>query len=212
MAESVPDGASVQAPGHLAPATLLAALQASGAQQRDPTRLHYLTALARRLPDQPDAVRQRLEATLAAALADYQTHTAGRDGPPIALEPARIPSALAELNQTLRLRMQAGNDPSASTPGGPYPDTPSLRRFRQAWSRFLVDDRVRAAIGRGPGHAGPLNSHSLVLESLALMRTLSPDYLRQFLDHLDTLQWLEQAAMPAIPPPTRAARKGRPKA
>lgn len=62
-----------------------------------------------------------------------------------------------------------------------------------AWPRISAEDQVDQTVRRGPENAGPLNSHMLVLRSLALMRQLSPDYLRRFLSHLDALLWLDQA-------------------
>ncbi len=40
-----------------------------------------------------------------------------------------------------------------------------------------------------PANAGPLNSSSLVHRSLALMREVSPGYLRHFLSYVDALAW-----------------------
>jgi Protein of unknown function (DUF2894) len=52
---------------------------------------------------------------------------------------------------------------------------------------------VEQALARKPAQAGPLNSHVLVLQALELMRELSPDYLRHFLAHVESLQWLERS-------------------
>ncbi|MDB5896005.1 MAG: hypothetical protein JWQ88_3536 [Rhodoferax sp.] len=67
----------------------------------------------------------------------------------------------------------------------------SMRRFRETWSRIAAEDQVQRAMGRGPENAGPLNSQMLVLRSLALMRELSPQYLRRFMAHAEALLWLE---------------------
>ena len=69
----------------------------------------------------------------------------------------------------------------------------AMRYFRNTWSRLSVDRQVTQAIGQGPENAGPLNSHRLVLRSLALMREISPDYLNRFVSYVDTLLWLDQA-------------------
>jgi hypothetical protein len=87
----------------------------------------------------------------------------------------------------------------------------SVRRFREAWSRIAAEDQVDQAVGRGPVNAGPLNSHMLVLRSLALMRKLSPDYLRRFLSHVDTLLWLDQANQKYAPVKAKPARRSRQK-
>lgn len=89
----------------------------------------------------------------------------------------------------------------------------SVRRFGEVWSKISAEQQVAEAITRGPENAGPLNAHRLVLRSLALMRLLSPDYLRHFLSQVDTLLWLEQAAAkPTKAPlrPGRAARSAKP--
>ena len=87
----------------------------------------------------------------------------------------------------------------------------SVRRFRQAWSRNVAEDQVDQAVVRGPVNAGPLNSHMLVLRSLALMRKLSPDYLRRFLSHVDTLLWLDQVNQKLTPAKAKPARRSRQK-
>ncbi|MBS3995867.1 MAG: DUF2894 domain-containing protein, partial [Hydrogenophaga sp.] len=85
----------------------------------------------------------------------------------------------------------------------------SARRFRETWSRMAAEEQVVRAVGRGPENAGPLNSHQLVLRTLALMRELSPDYLRRFLAHTDALLWLEQAQAKPPARPRAAATKAR---
>jgi hypothetical protein len=65
--------------------------------------------------------------------------------------------------------------------------------FRNTWSKLSVDRHVTQAIEQAPENAGPLNSHRLVLRSLALMRDISPDYLNRFVSYVDTLLWLDQA-------------------
>ena len=87
----------------------------------------------------------------------------------------------------------------------------SLRRFRETWSRIAAEDQVARAVVRGPENAGPLNSHMLVLRSLALMGQLSPDYLRRFMSHLDALLWLDQANQQYAPTEAKPARRRRQK-
>ena len=89
----------------------------------------------------------------------------------------------------------------------------SVRQFSEVWSKISAEQQVVQALHRGPENAGPLNSHKLVLRSLSLMRALSPDYLRRFLSHADTLLWLEQAQSqsrakpPAAKPKAARAKK-----
>jgi len=69
-----------------------------------------------------------------------------------------------------------------------------------------VVDQVEQSLKRGPENAGPLNSHMLVLRSLATMRELSPEYLRRFLSHAETLLWLDQESQRLSTPQARSAR------
>jgi outer membrane protein OmpA-like peptidoglycan-associated protein len=93
--------------------------------------------------------------------------------------------------------------------GAAHRELPSVRRFREAWSRIAAEDQVTQAVERGPANAGPLNSHMLVLRTLALLRDLSPDYLRRFLSQMETLQWLEQASQTIAPVKPKPARRSR---
>lgn len=68
----------------------------------------------------------------------------------------------------------------------------SVKVFRRTWSRLRVDQQLSDAFAQAPEDAGPLNSHSLVLRSLRLMRDISPEYLEQFTSYVDALLWLEQ--------------------
>jgi len=70
----------------------------------------------------------------------------------------------------------------------------SVRMFRRTWSRLRVDQQLADALAQAPEDAGPLNSHSLVLRALRLMRDISPDYLEQFAGYVEALLWLEQVS------------------
>lgn len=109
----------------------------------------------------------------------------------------------------LRARARPGSGPLARlhrSPGGdalkPEPslelpaagELASAQRFRRMWTRQRAQDQVQQAVTRKPVQAGPLNSHMLVLEALDRMRALSPDYLRHFVQQVESLQWLEQAS------------------
>jgi hypothetical protein len=189
-------------------------------------RFHYIETLAQRLQAQPDAVRRLLEGKLKDALTDYAARWrqaqqaasneacdegAGRPGAPAKALPASTRAApLAQLNRYIRGLTPPGN--AGGGPGGDETAAPELKSvagFREAWSRIRAEDQVDQAVGRGPENAGPLNSHMLVLRSLALMRSLSPDYLRRFLLQMDALLWLDQASRPGKPTAARPARRGR---
>jgi hypothetical protein len=75
----------------------------------------------------------------------------------------------------------------------PRAELKTIRYFRNNWSKLSVHRHVKQAIEQVPDHAGPLNSHLLMLRSLALMRDISPDYLNRFVSYIDTLLWLDQA-------------------
>jgi hypothetical protein len=67
----------------------------------------------------------------------------------------------------------------------------STRRFRDSRAKARADQVVRRAIEECPEDAGPLNPQRLTIDSLAAMRELSPHYLIRFVEHIDTLLWLE---------------------
>lgn len=192
----------------------LDSLRAEGAHRHDPVRFRYLEVLAARLPAQTPAVQQVLAGRLQAAMADYAARArAAASRPQAATAPAGAPSALEALNGDLAARARADADAVLLDGGASVSDMKSVRRFGEVWSKISAEQQVAQAITRGPENAGPLNAHRLVLRSLALMRSLSPDYLRHFLSQMDTLLWLEQAAAkPARAPlrPGRAARSAKP--
>lgn len=197
----------------------LESLRAEGVQHHDPVRFRYLEVLAGRLPAQPPAVRLVLAGRLHAALADYAARArAAAPVPPPATPRAKVPSALEALNRDLAARARADADVEADADalmlhGPSISDLQSVRRFGEVWAEIAAEQQVAQAITRGPENAGPLNAHRLVLRSLALMQSLSPDYLRHFLSQMDSLLWLEQAAAKparALLRPGRAVRSARP--
>lgn len=201
------------------PESTLEALRAAGADRHDPVRFRYLEVLAGRLAGQPPAVQQLLQRRLQQALADYAGQVAQRAAAHTAA-PVQPPglSPLAQLNSDLQARVA---DPGAMPTGGltgaagverAPPDLQSVRRFGEVWAQIAAEQQVAQAFTRGPENAGPLNAHRLVLRSLALMRTLSPDYLRHFVSQIDSLLWLEHAsARPARAPlkPGKVGKTGR---
>lgn len=195
-----------------APDAVLEALRRAGAAQVDPVRLRYLDVLARRIATAEPATRTLLQDRWHAACAALERRCQ-QTPPPGASAQAQarpaVASSLADLNLYIRSASRAAA--AASTPPIPGEDAAelrSLREFRESWSRIAAVDQVDAAVTRGPENAGPLNSHSLVLRSLALMRSLSPDYLRRFLSQMDTLMALEQAAERQREPVAKARAKG----
>lgn len=98
---------------------------------------------------------------------------------------------IAQASRQARAKLSA----NAAHSGGPWPELRSAARFRETWSRISAEEEVTQAVERAPDNAGPLNSHMLVLRTLGLMQKLSPDYLRRFLSHAETLLWLDQAGV-----------------
>ena len=190
----------------------LEALRAAGAHHHAPARFHYLEVLARRLPGQPPAVQRLLAHKLEAALASYPQKAPHTTPSTRHERHANAGSALAQLNQSLGMPRQsaAAGDPFAMD-SAPLPALKSVHQFSKAWSHIAAEQQVVQALHRGPENAGPLNAHKLVLRSLSLMRTLSPDYLRHFMAHMDTLLWLDQASHKPPTPAPRPARKARSK-
>ncbi len=91
------------------------------------------------------------------------------------------------------------------------PELKTVRNFRKTFSKLSVDKQVARALEQAPRNAGPINSHMLVLRSLALMRDISPDYLNRFMSYADTLLRLDQGEKdkPGIAkrPAAKAAKK-----
>lgn len=198
-----------------APLTL-ASLQQVGADRLDPMRWQQLQALARRLPSQPEPVRQllhaRLQEGLQALAQRVQTQSAhiGVDTNLALPSKAASESPLRSLTTYLEsLRTQdapSGLEVDAVDPA----QMKSVRRFSEAWSKIAVQQQLDRAIGRAPEQAGPLNSHRLMLRSLTLMRDLSPDYLRRFLAQMETLLWLDQVNQSLTLTDAKAGKKPRP--
>ena len=90
----------------------------------------------------------------------------------------------------------------------PQGELKSLSYFRSTWSRLSVDRKLSHAFAQAPENAGPLNSHFLVLQSLGLMRDISPAYLEQFMSYVDALLWLDQAADSGRSPAQKNAARG----
>ncbi|WP_460890871.1 DUF2894 domain-containing protein, partial [Ramlibacter alkalitolerans] len=124
----------------------------------------------------------------------------------VAAPPGAGASPLASLEASLLHAAAARLAPGEI---GPELELAGARRFRHAWQAGRTLDQVAQALERRPVNAGPLNSHALVLHAMALMRELSPAYLRRFLTLVESLQWLEQAGEPQPQPRTGKAAAAR---
>lgn len=141
-------------------------------------RAKLVAALERRAAAFDGEARRALDARLSGlrfpdAAAD---ETPGSARPP-------LPGPLRELVQSLARE---------AIPGRAYPDVPALADFRRLWSALRADSQLRQSVAHAPADAGPLNSAALASRAMALMRELSPSYLRSFLAYVDDLAWLEQ--------------------
>lgn len=207
----------------------VAALREQVSPPLDPVRLRYAEALASRLHNAPPAVQSVLQAKLQEALkpmgrsgektpdaAQEETHEPTalapvlRKSKPKALPEQAAPrSLLGQLNQHIHIASQKAAAEMPQPAGSATPDLKSAIRFRETWARISAETEVDNAAHRAPENAGPLNAHSLVLRTLALMRELSPDYLRRFMGHTESLLWLDQA-YGQLKQPKRGAASKRP--
>lgn len=174
----------------------LQALREQGAHLHDPVRFRYLEALAARLPSQAASVQSLLAARFDAAVAAYrlsQLQAGASATVQAAPATAAARSPLAQLNKHIA---QAHQGPAGEAllagDTGHASDMKSVRRFAEVWSKIATQQQLAQALTRGPAHAGPLNSHNLMLRAMSLMHGLSPDYLRRFLAQADALLWLDQ--------------------
>lgn len=181
--------------------TQLQAWQASGLDRCDPVRVRHIQRLLTRASSQPHAVQQVLAARVAREIEAYETRWCGPSAEPLQNPPSlpttskpALPASTALADLTAYLSTMNRAEPVSSLAGDESvaSDMKSVRRFSQVWSHIAAEQQVKQALTRGPENAGPLNAHRLMLRSLALMQSLSPDYLRRFLSQVDALLWIEQ--------------------
>jgi hypothetical protein len=120
--------------------------------------------------------------------------------------------SLGALVRQLEQHAPENSDVRLEGNAGPRFELKTIRRFRNTWSKLSADKQVTQALDQPPMNAGPLNSHMLVLRSLALMRDISPDYLNRFISYADTLLCLDQCEKEKPgnakkPPVPKAAKK-----
>jgi hypothetical protein len=101
---------------------------------------------------------------------------------------ASIGALVRQLEQDSPVNAGAGLDRNT----GSRLELKAIQNFRNTWSKLSTDKQVAQALEQAPMNAGPINSHMLVLRSLALMRDISPDYLNRFMSYADTLLCLDQ--------------------
>ncbi len=194
----------------------IAALRLAGADQFDPVHFHYLEVLGDRLNTQRNSVKRILGDKLAVALAQFRERleqAQDKDG-----DFANAVRGVAA-HETNDRRETLGDLVRSIAPHSPEnavdslegslerqvawrPELKTLRHFRKTWASLSVDKQLTQALDQAPRNAGPINSHMLVLRSLALMRDISPDYLNRFMSYVDTLLCLDQNAK-GKPSPTK---------
>jgi hypothetical protein len=161
---------------------------------------HYLQGLFERAARRRGEVRRLLDARLAQALQTLRERFAQAQrearqataSPPRSAPRASLGELARALSQPAPETPDGGPDAGSSRVVGNRPELKSVRHFRNTWSKLSVDKQLAKALGQAPKNAGPINSHSLVLRSLALMRELSPDYLNRFMCYADALLCLDQ--------------------
>jgi hypothetical protein len=117
-------------------------------------------------------------------------------------------AVLSELVSQLEPALAGVPEPAPAHPAAPRATTapvpsPSLelktvRESRATWARMSVDKQLALAMKQAPANAGPINSHMLVLRSLAMMQGISPDYLSRMVTYVDTLLSLDPGE-PVVP-------------
>lgn len=124
------------------------------------------------------------------------------------LEAGEECASLGALVRQLEQHAPDRADACSAGNAGARPELKAIRNFRNTWSKLSADKQVAQALEQAPKNAGPINSHMLVLRSLALMRDISPDYLNRFMSYADTLLSLDQdeKEKPGNPKKQRAAR------
>ncbi|WP_444634065.1 DUF2894 domain-containing protein [Cupriavidus oxalaticus] len=189
----------------------------------DPVRFRLIEALARRSASHDGAVRQMLDARLAALVDSYREaiaqDAAGREAAAATAQDATAEAAgmLAGLVSYIKANTRAAgidSAPGASAPRAsapvravrPEPAPELVDYFRDTWSRVSVSRQLRQSQAQLPGNAGPLNSDHLVHRALTLMHELSPGYLEQFFSYVEAMAWLEQLHRGGAPAENEAVR------
>lgn len=195
-----------------APALTLDMLLAQGAQRLAPLRFVFAQALARRAAAHRGPVRQLLDARLARALADCAARCVqAPEGPGSAGARPAVRGQPGPLGDLVRLldsqpgATPAGalDAPAAAWQPGPPAELKALQQFRSTWARLSIDRQLGRSQAQLPQNPGPLNSQLLAQRSLQLMQDIAPAYLQGFVAQVETLLWLEDASLGAVPVPGR---------
>jgi hypothetical protein len=186
-------------------------LRQEGAEQFDPLGIRFIEILSERTHGQQGRAREVLDARLLKAIAALQARmeqarNAAADAVATSAADVHV-GALRALVQRLEALAPVGADARVGESMSAHAELKSVRYFRKTWAKLSADKQVTQALNQAPRNAGPINSHMVVLRSLALMRDTSPDYLNRFMSYVDTLLCLEQGK--AAPPAPAKASRGR---
>ncbi len=208
----------------LAPAELLEALRASGAEAAEPVRFRFVEALARRAEGHTGEARRLIDDKLTrAAIALGERFATARAGGAVALsDEAALPAGaslaspvaanpLAQLLAHIRDHAApgpAGTAQHVPAEGSPRGELKSVVYFRGTWSQMRVDQQLADAQARVPENAAPFNPEFLAMRALYRLREIAPGYLRHWLSYLDALICLEQAGAALRPGPGKRASEG----
>ena len=164
-------------------------------------QVYYLGALVQRAQMQPDPVRQLLVQKLAEK--KQQFLEVARAGGPVKVQGASTtpanPSArtLAALTHQLDQARSSASDRASPVATEARTDLRSVSSARSTWAKLGAKKQLNQAMLQAPKNAGPLNSHRVALQALALMNDLSPDYFSRFITYVDTLVALDAGQLPA---------------
>lgn len=196
--------------------SLIDGLRLDGVHQFDPVRFHYIEVLAHRASAQQAGVKRildgKLEAAVAALRLRFEQARSGGQSANATPQAVAHRQTLGDLVRHIAQHSPEKLDGRLDAPVAPRVELKSVRYFRNTWSRLSAEKQVTQALDQAPKNAGPINSHAVVLRSLALMRDISPDYLNRFMSYVDTLLCLDQGdkgALPLAKPPrtVKTARK-----
>ncbi len=127
---------------------------------------------------------------------------------------AALAGLVAQLEPAQAAQAQPATSRSSATALPPPLELKTVRESRATWARLSVDRELALAMKQGPKNAGPINSHMLVLRSLAMMQDIAPDYLSRMVSYVDTLLSLNPGVVeaPAKRKKAVAAKTAKPKA
>ncbi len=191
----------------------LVAFRMAGAERFDPVGLRFLEAFAQRTVTQRGKARQVLDLKLKQAFGEFRERlalagSASQSSFPL---PTMTPGPLGVLASQMNQKRANPEADHTTRHAANRDELNTAQYFRQTLSRLNTNKQIAKAIDQAPKNAGPINSHGLVLRSLALMRDVSPDYLNRFVSYVDALLVLESASAPVPKGVKPGTGKGVPK-